>query len=86
MYLKIKPQTDDLVKLYSSHSHYNVGDSGLDIFFPDTIIINPDKTVCIDLKRFQCEAFHQPPVGSVERLGKMFHIMFILDHPLVKHH
>ena len=43
-----------------------MGDSGLDIFFPDTIIINPGETVCIDLK-IQCEAFHQPPVEMTKK-------------------
>ena len=56
MYLKIKPLTDELNSFYLNHSHYNPGDSGLDIFFPDTITIQPDETVCIDLK-IQCEAF-----------------------------
>ena len=50
MYLKIKPLTDDLINLYSNHSHYHTGDCGLDIFFPDTITILPGETVCIDLK------------------------------------
>ena len=56
MYLKIKPLTDELNSIYLNHSHYNPGDSGLDIFFPDTITIQPGETVCIDLK-IQCEAF-----------------------------
>ena len=54
MYLKIKPLTDDLINLYSNHSHYHLGDCGLDIFFPDTITIPSGETVCIDLK-IQCE-------------------------------
>ena len=31
------------------------GDSGLDLFCPETITINPGETVCIDLK-INCEA------------------------------
>ena len=56
MYLKIKPLTNDLISLYSNHSHYHPGDCGLDIFFPDTITILPGETVCIDLQ-INCEAF-----------------------------
>jgi dUTP pyrophosphatase len=57
MDLRIKPLTDELKKLYLSHSQYNPGDSGLDVFFPETKTINPGESVCIDLM-IQCEAFN----------------------------
>ena len=56
MKLLIKTENPVLQNMYENHEHYNPGDSGLDIFFPDTITIQPGETVCIDLK-IQCEAF-----------------------------
>ena len=56
MFLKIKPQNDNMKIMYSEHSTFNEGDSGLDLFCPETITINPGKTICIDLQ-IQCEAF-----------------------------
>jgi len=55
MKLLIKP-TDDYVKtLYKNHEHYNEGDSGLDLFCPEEIVIEPGTTRKIDLQ-IQCEA------------------------------
>ena len=56
MFLKIKPLNDNMKIMYSSHGTFNQGDSGLDLFCPETITINPGETVCIDLQ-IQCEAF-----------------------------
>ena len=56
MFLKIKPLNDNMKIMYSSHGTFNLGDSGLDLFCPETITINPGETVCIDLQ-IQCEAF-----------------------------
>ena len=30
--LRIIPNNEEVAKLYSSHSHYNEGDSGIDLF------------------------------------------------------
>jgi len=55
MKLLIKP-TDYYVKtLYNNHEHYNEGDSGLDLFCPEEIVIDPGTTRKIDLQ-IQCEA------------------------------
>jgi len=55
MKLLIKP-TDDYVKtLYNNHEHYHEGDSGLDLFCPEEIVIEPGVTRKIDLQ-IQCEA------------------------------
>ena len=55
MKLLIKP-TDDYVKtLYNNHEHYNEGDSGLGLFCPEEIVIEPGTTRKIDLQ-IQCEA------------------------------
>ena len=55
MHLLIKPENDYLKGLYSRHEHYHPGDSGLDLYFPDTITIDPGETKIIDLK-IRCEA------------------------------
>ena len=56
MFLKIKPLNDNVKMMYSSHGTFNQGDSGLDLFCPETITINPGETICIDLQ-INCEAF-----------------------------
>ena len=55
MKLLLKTENTDLTNLYSNHQHYNPGDSGLDLFCPETITVNPGETICIDLQ-IQCEA------------------------------
>ena len=55
MHLLIKPETDYLKGLYSNHEHYHPGDSGIDLYFPDTITVDPGETKRIDLK-IRCEA------------------------------
>lgn len=57
MKLLLKTENTDLTNLYSNHQHYNPGDSGLDLFCPETITINPGETVKINLQ-INCEALH----------------------------
>ena len=57
MKLLLKTENPDLTNLYSNHQHYNPGDSGLDLFCPETITINPGETVKINLQ-INCEALH----------------------------
>jgi len=70
MYLLIKPMTDVTKSLYNHNhnQHHHVGDSGLDLYCPDTITIQPGETVCINLQ-IQCEAFsgnrEQPSEGNI---------------------
>ena len=52
--LKIKPTNDYTKIMYSQHQFFNDGDSGLDLFCPATITVQPGETVLIDLK-IQCE-------------------------------
>jgi len=59
MYLSIKPLTDLVKSMYSNNQHFHPGDSGLDLYCPETITIYPGETTCINLQ-IQCEAF----VGS----------------------
>lgn len=63
MYLLIKPLTDVTKTLYSDHEHFHPGDSGIDLFCPDTIVVNPGETVRINLK-IQCEAFDIKDIES----------------------
>ena len=39
MRLLVKPLNEELYFKYSNHTHYNPGDSGLDLFFPEDIIV-----------------------------------------------
>ena len=55
MFLKIKPLNDNVKIAYTTHSTFNQGDSGLDLFCPEMITVNPGETICIDLQ-IQCEA------------------------------
>ena len=57
MKLLINTENDLLNNLYSNHEHYNPGDSGIDLFCPETININPGQTVKINLQ-IKCEAFN----------------------------
>ena len=56
MHLFIKPLADYIKILYCNHEHFHTGDSGLDLFCPETIIVEPGTTKCIDLM-IQCEGF-----------------------------
>ena len=55
MKLLIKTENPVLTTIYNNHQHYNPGDSGLDLFCPETITINPGETVKINLQ-IKCEA------------------------------
>ena len=55
MKLLIKPTADYVKTLYNNHEHYHEGDSGLDLFCPEEIVIEPGTTRKIDLQ-IQCEA------------------------------
>ena len=57
MKLLLKTENTDLTNLYSNHQHYNPGDSGFDLFCPETITINSGETVKINLQ-INCEALH----------------------------
>ena len=55
MELRIKPVSDTAKVLYSDHSHYHEGDSGLDVYFVEEQILQPHCMTLIDLQ-IQCEA------------------------------
>jgi dUTP pyrophosphatase len=59
MKLLIKPLNEELYLKYSSHTHYNQGDSGLDLFFPENITVPPNKLgYMVDLQ-IQSEALNE---------------------------
>jgi dUTP pyrophosphatase len=55
MKLRLKPLSGDIKLMYSNHRHYKQGDAGLDLFFPEDMII-PKKSMglMVDLG-IQCE-------------------------------
>ena len=56
MKLFIKPANAEIQSMYQDHSHYNPGDSGLDLFFPEDVTLNKgDRGVQVNLG-IQCEA------------------------------
>ena len=56
MHLLILPGTGQINELYANHSTYHEWDSGLDLFFTESININPHETKLISLG-IKCEAF-----------------------------
>ena len=52
--LLIKPTNKTALELYSNHSHYHPGDSGLDLYILEDIDISPGETKLVDLG-IQCE-------------------------------
>jgi len=75
MKLKLKPTTLELKQLYMNNSLYHKGDSGLDLFVPDDIVIKPNSMAnTIDMK-ISCEALDMnclKYVQSVNRLLKSY--------------
>jgi len=49
--------TDVTKSLYTHNQNHHEGDSGLDLYCPDTITIYPGETTCINFQ-IQCEAFN----------------------------
>jgi dUTP pyrophosphatase len=60
MLLKIKPTSDMTKVFYANHETFHEGDSGLDLFFPNDIVIpgNMPTAVLVDLE-IQCEALSE---------------------------
>ena len=55
MKLLIKTENDSLKSMYTNNQFYNPGDSGLDLFCPETVTIQPGETFKINLQ-INCEA------------------------------
>ena len=56
MKLLLKPLNTDIKLMYSNHGNYNPGDSGLDLFFPEDVTIEPGKLGQLVDLQIQCEA------------------------------
>ena len=55
MHLLIKTENVELQEKYINHTNYHEGDSGLDLFCPNDILVKSGQTVKIDLE-IRCEA------------------------------
>lgn len=53
-FLYLKPESEEVKKLYDGHSAYHKGDSGIDLFFPDDIVFKLYETKIVDL-HIKCE-------------------------------
>ena len=56
MKLLIKTNTPEIHSLYANHTHYNPGDSGIDLFFPEDVVIEPGTRGRQINLGIQCEA------------------------------
>lgn len=56
MHISILPETEEINQLYTYHSTFHEGDSGLDLFFTENINLNPKETKLISLG-IRCEAY-----------------------------
>jgi dUTP pyrophosphatase len=56
MHIYIFPETEEINQLYTNHTTFHEGDSGLDLFFTETINLNPKETKLISLG-IRCEAY-----------------------------
>ena len=57
MHLLIKTDNVELQEKYINHTNYHEGDSGLDLFCPNDILVKSGETVKIDLE-IRCEALN----------------------------
>ena len=53
-YLNIKPLNDEVKEMYTNHETFNPGDSGLDLFTPEDVLIKCGETAFIKLG-IKCE-------------------------------
>jgi len=58
MHLKILPDNDTAKQYYETHSTYHEGDSGLDLFFTESVTISAHETKLINL-HIKCEAIDE---------------------------
>jgi len=57
--LKIKTNTPMLFEMYQNHGTYHIGDAGLDLFFPEDIII-PSKSIGFSINMgLSCEMINK---------------------------
>ena len=69
MLLKIKCESDKIKGMYENHGHFHDGDSGLDLYFPNDMILGAGETHLIDLG-FKCDggmSFWVVPRSSISK-------------------
>ena len=65
MHILIKPNDDNIKKLYENHSTYHLGDAGLDIFCPEDLVI-PGKSLGNKVNLgISCEALNNEKTDGV---------------------
>ena len=57
MHLKIKASNQAVSELYINHTSYHEGDSGLDLFVPEDVVIPAGAISCMVNLSISCEAF-----------------------------
>ena len=57
MHLKIKANNQAVSELYVNHTSYHEGDSGLDLFVPEDVVIPAGAISCMINLSISCEAF-----------------------------
>jgi len=65
-YLNIKPLNDEIKEMYINHETFHAGDSGLDLFTPEDVLIKCGETIFIKLG-IKCEMNQIGPSGSTRR-------------------
>ena len=58
MHLFLKAEDENVRKYYENHATFHDGDSGLDLFCPEDVVIEPKSTFFLNLK-IRCEALHE---------------------------
>lgn len=67
----LKPINDNVKQLYINHSTYHEGDSGLDLFVIENIIIQPGETKLVDTGiKCQCRSVSLNPLNWIR--GKFY--------------
>ena len=74
MRLLINTNNSYLQDLYNHHEHYHDGDSGIDLYCPDTITIEPGEFKKIDLG-IKCEALNNNRYTSEETTSGFIYII-----------
>ena len=67
--LNIKPDNDNILEYYVTHKHFHEGDSGIDLFCPEEMTIQPGETATINFG-IKCEAnsgYYLYPRSSISK-------------------
>lgn len=67
------PQTPQLVEQYQKHGNFHPGDSGLDLFFPETVVFQPGESKIVDLE-VKVAGYLVPSFGSDDETATSYYI------------